>query len=301
MKSVINTLRDLWRDPMGKIGIVGLFLLIVVALFAPYIAPYPYDQIGMKFQAPSAEHLFGTDKFGRDILSRVIYGARVSLEVGIIAVGIGAVCGYLLGLLAGYFERWVDRVIMCVMDILFAFPSILLAIFISAVLGKGIGPTMVAIGIVNIPVFCRTVRAAVISAKGLEYVQNARSVGVKTWPLLVRHISPNVVAPFTVQATLALSGAILTEATLSFLGMGIQPPDPSWGSMLSEARADMIRAPWSALSPLLCIVLPPAVHRHHHPGLQHPGRRPPGCAGPQAESVRRAAHGTSIGNAEPLH
>lgn len=255
MKSVINTLRDLWKDPMGKIGIVGLFLLIAVALFAPLIAPYPYDQIGMKFQAPSAEHLFGTDKFGRDILSRVIYGARVSLEVGIIAVGIGAICGYLLGLLAGYFERWVDRVIMCVMDILFAFPSILLAIFISAVLGKGIGPTMVAIGIVNIPVFCRTVRAAVISAKGLEYVQNAKSVGVKTWPLLVRHISPNVVAPFTVQATLALSGAILTEATLSFLGMGIQPPDPSWGSMLSEARADMLRAPWSALSPLLCIVI----------------------------------------------
>ncbi|MCC2256846.1 ABC transporter permease [Intestinimonas aquisgranensis] len=255
MKSVINTLRDLWKDPMGKIGIVGLFLLIAVALFAPLIAPYPYDQIGMKFQAPSAEHLLGTDKFGRDILSRVIYGARVSLEVGIIAVGIGAICGYLLGLLAGYFERWVDRVIMCVMDILFAFPSILLAIFISAVLGKGIGPTMVAIGIVNIPVFCRTVRAAVISAKGLEYVQNAKSVGVKTWPLLVRHISPNVVAPFTVQATLALSGAILTEATLSFLGMGIQPPAPSWGSMLSEARADMIRAPWSALSPLLCIVI----------------------------------------------
>ena len=255
MKSVINTLRELWRDPMGKIGIIGVVLLIVVAIFAPQLAPYPYDEIGMRFQPPSAEHLFGTDKFGRDVLSRVIYGARVSLEVGIIAVGIGAVCGYLLGLVAGYFERWVDRIIMCFMDILFAFPSILLAIFISAVLGKGIGPTMVAIGIVNIPVFCRTVRAAVISAKGLEYVQNARSVGVKTWPLLVRHISPNVVAPFTVQATLALSGAILTEATLSFLGMGIQPPDPSWGSMLSEARADMIRAPWSALSPLLCIVV----------------------------------------------
>ena len=255
MKSVINTLRELWRDPMGKIGIIGVVLLIVVAIFAPQLAPYPYDEIGMRFQPPSAEHLFGTDKFGRDVLSRVIYGARVSLEVGIIAVGIGAVCGYLLGLVAGYFERWVDRIIMCFMDILFAFPSILLAIFISAVLGKGIGPTMVAIGIVNIPVFCRTVRAAVISAKGLEYVQNAKSVGVKTWPLLVRHISPNVVAPFTVQATLALSGAILTEATLSFLGMGIQPPDPSWGSMLSEARADMIRAPWSALSPLLCIVV----------------------------------------------
>lgn len=240
---------------MGKIGIIGVLLLIIVALFAPLIAPYPFDEIGMRFQSPSAEHLFGTDKFGRDVLSRVIYGARVSLEVGIIAVGIGAFFGYLLGLLAGYFERWVDRVIMCFMDILFAFPSILLAIFISAVLGKGIGPTMVAIGIVNIPVFCRTVRAAVISAKGLEYVQNAKSVGVKTWPLLVRHISPNVVAPFTVQATLALSGAILTEATLSFLGMGIQPPDPSWGSMLSEGRADMVRDPWVALFPLLFIVI----------------------------------------------
>lgn len=255
MKSLIKTLRELWKDPMGRIGIIGIVLLILMALFASRIAPYPFDEIGRRFQAPSGEHIFGTDKFGRDIYSRVLYGARVSLEVGIIAVGIGAVFGYLLGLIAGYFEGMVDRVIMCCMDILFAFPSILLAIFISAVLGKGIGPTMIAIGIVNIPVFCRTVRAAVISAKGLEYVQNARSVGVKTWPILVRHISPNVVAPFTVQATLALSGAILTEATLSFLGMGIQPPDPSWGSMLSEARADMVRAPWGVLFPLLFIVV----------------------------------------------
>ncbi len=255
MRSLVSTLRDLWKDPMGRIGIIGIFLLIFMAVFAGQLAPYPYDGIGMKFQPPSAEHLFGTDKFGRDVFSRVLYGAGVSLEVGIIAVGIGAGFGYLLGLAAGYFEGWTDRVIMCLMDILFAFPSILLAIFISAVLGKGIGPTMVAIGIVNIPVFCRTVRAAVISAKGLEYVKNAQSVGVRTWPILVRHISPNVVAPFTVQATLALSGAILTEATLSFLGMGIQPPDPSWGSMLAEARANMARSPWTALFPLLFIVV----------------------------------------------
>lgn len=255
MKSFAETIRSLWKDPMGKIGIIGIFLLIVTALFAGQLAPYPFDEIGMRFQPPSGEHLFGTDKFGRDVFSRVLYGAGVSLEVGIIAVGIGAGFGYLLGLIAGYFEGWADRVIMCLMDILFAFPSILLAIFISAVLGKGIGPTMVAIGIVNIPVFCRTVRAAVISAKGLEYVKNARSVGVRTWPILIRHISPNVVAPFTVQATLALSGAILTEATLSFLGMGIQPPDPSWGSMLAEARANMVRSPWTALFPLLFIVV----------------------------------------------
>ena len=255
MRSFVETIRSLWKDPMGKIGIIGILLLIFMALFAGQLAPYPYDAIGMKFQAPSGEHLFGTDKFGRDVFGRVLYGAGVSLEVGIIAVGIGAGFGYLLGLAAGYFEGWTDRVIMCLMDILFAFPSILLAIFISAVLGKGIGPTMVAIGIVNIPVFCRTVRAAVISAKGLEYVKNAQSVGVKTWPILIRHISPNVVAPFTVQATLALSGAILTEATLSFLGMGIQPPDPSWGSMLAEARANMVRSPWTALFPLLFIVV----------------------------------------------
>ena len=255
MKSFVNTLRELWKDPMGKIGIIGVVLLIAMALLAPMLAPFTPEQIGMKFQAPSTEHLFGTDKFGRDVFSRVLYGAQVSLEVGIIAVGIGALAGYLLGLVAGYFEGWVERVIMCVMDILFAFPSILLAIFISAVLGKGITNTMIAIGIVNIPVFCRTVRAAVISAKGLEYVENAKSVGVKTGPILVRHISPNVVAPFTVQATLALSGAILTEATLSFLGMGIQPPNPSWGSMLSEARSYMVQYPWTALFPLLFIVL----------------------------------------------
>lgn len=256
MRQFLQTVRDLWRDPMGRIGMIGIFLLIVVAIIAPTIAPYgPEQMVAMPQLAPCAEYWFGTDNYGRDIFSRIIYGARVSLEVGIIAVGIGATAGYLLGLIAGYFEGIVDRVIMCVMDILFAFPSILLAIFISAVLGRGLGPTMVAIGIVNIPVFARTVRAAVISAKGLEYVSNARSVGVRTGAILVRHISPNVVAPFTVQATLALSSAILTEASMSFLGLGIQPPDPSWGSMLSESRTFMEHSPWMALFPILFIVI----------------------------------------------
>lgn len=256
MRQFLQTVRDLWRDPMGRIGMIGIFLLIVVAIIAPVIAPYgPEQMVAMPQLAPCAEYWFGTDNYGRDIFSRIIYGARVSLEVGIIAVGIGATAGYLLGLIAGYFEGIVDRVIMCVMDILFAFPSILLAIFISAVLGRGLGPTMVAIGIVNIPVFARTVRAAVISAKGLEYVSNARSVGVRTGAILVRHISPNVVAPFTVQATLALSSAILTEASMSFLGLGIQPPDPSWGSMLSESRTFMEHSPWMALFPILFIVI----------------------------------------------
>ncbi len=255
MKTFKNTLHELWRDPMGKIGIIGVLLLIFLALSADILAPYPYDQIGTRYEAPSAEHIFGTDKFGRDIFSRILYGARVSLMVGTIAVGIGATLGYILGMLAGYFEGIVDRVITSIMNILFAFPSILLAIFISSVLGRGIVPAMIAIGIVNTPVFGRTVRAAVISAKGLEYVQNAKSVGVKTGRILISHISPNVIAPFTVQATLALSGAILTEATLSFLGLGIQDPDPSWGSMLSDARADMLRDPYLAIFPLLFIII----------------------------------------------
>ena len=256
MRQFLQTVRDLWRDPMGRIGMIGIFLLIVVAIIAPTIAPYgPEQMVAMPQLAPCSEYWFGTDNYGRDIFSRIIYGARVSLEVGIIAVGIGATAGYVLGLIAGYFEGIVDRVIMCVMDILFAFPSILLAIFISVVLGRGLGPTMVAIGIVNIPVFARTVRAAVISAKGLEYVSNARSVGVRTGAILVRHIPPTVVAPFTVQATLALSSAILTEASMSFLGLGIQPPDPSWGSMLSESRTFMEHSPWMALFPILFIVI----------------------------------------------
>ena len=256
MRSLKQTLKELWKDPMGRLGMIGIGLLIITAIFAPYVAPYdPTKMLTMPKSAPSAQYIFGTDNYGRDIFSRILYGAQVSLEVGLIAVGIGATAGYIVGLIAGYFEGMVDRVIMCIMDILFAFPSILLAILISTVLGRGLVATMVAIGIVNIPVFARTVRASVISAKGLEYVKNAQSVGVKTLPILIRHISPNVVAPFTVQSTLALSSAILTEASMSFLGLGIQPPDPSWGSMLSEARAFMEFAPWMAIFPALFIIV----------------------------------------------
>jgi len=251
-----QTIKDLWRDPMARVCIVGIFLIIVTAVMAPVIAPYePDHMIAAPKSAPAPDYIFGTDNYGRDVFSRVIYGARVSLWVGLIAVGIGAGAGYVVGMIAGYFEGWADTIIMRIMDILFAFPSILLAILISTVLGRGLGATMVAIGIVNIPVFARTVRASVIAAKGLEYVKNAQSVGVKTFNVLVRHISPNVIAPFTVQSTLALSGAILTEAAMSFLGLGIQPPDPSWGSMLSEARAYMEQAPWMVIFPTIFIVI----------------------------------------------
>jgi len=252
-----STLVLVWRDPLGRSGLIGIGLIVVMAVFAPLIAPYTVAQMHAKskLMPPSLTFFFGTDNFGRDVFSRIVYGARVSLVVGLVSVSIAAGFGYLFGLVAGFFEGKVESLIMMVMDILFAFPSILLALFIVAALGPSIVNTMIAIGIVNIPVFTRTVRASVKSVKSMDYIKNARSIGLRPMKVLFKHVTPNVMAPFTVQATLALSGAILTEASLSFLGLGIQPPDPSWGSMLSDARKYMERAPWLILFPAAFIIL----------------------------------------------
>lgn len=252
-----GTLRLLLRDPLGRAGFLGILFILALAVFAPIIARFDIAAIHAKerLHAPSATYWFGTDNFGRDIFSRIIYGARVSLVVGLISVSITAGMGFILGILSGYFEGKVESIIMMVMDILFAFPSVLLALLIVAVLGTSIVNTMIAIGIVNIPVFTRTVRASVKSIKSLDYIANAKSIGLKDSAILLRHIAPNSLASFTVQATLALSGAILTEATMSFLGLGIQPPAPSWGSMLSEARTYMERAPWMVIFPAAFIIL----------------------------------------------
>lgn len=250
-------LYQLWHDPMGRAGMIGIGLIIILAVFAPWIARYDVAKMHAKAKltGPSAAFWFGTDNFGRDVFSRIVFGARVSLVVGIVSVGIAAGLGYLFGMIAGYFEGKVETVIMMLMDIIFAFPSILLALFIVAALGTSIINTMIAIGIVNIPVFARTVRASVKSVKSMDYIANARSTGLKRMTILFKHITPNVMAPFTVQATLALSSAILTEASMSFLGLGIQPPNPSWGSMLSEARKYMEKAPWLVIFPAVFIVL----------------------------------------------
>ena len=252
-----------WQEPLGRAGMLGITLIVLMAVFAPVLAPYDVAKMntGAKLAAPGvqsgsdAPFLFGTDNFGRDVWSRIVYGARVSLVVGIISVGIAAGMGYILGMLAGFFEGKIESVIMMIMDIIFAFPSILLALFIVSALGPSIINTMIAIGIVNIPVFTRTVRASVKSVKSMDYIKNARSIGLKPVSVLFRHVTPNVMAPFTVQATPALSGAILTESSMSFLGMGIKPPDPSWGSMLSDARKYMEIAPWLVIFPALFIVL----------------------------------------------
>ena len=195
-----SILRQLWNDPMGRAGMIGVALIILLAVFAPWIAPYDVAKMNAKAKltAPNASFWFGTDNFGRDVFSRIVYGARVSLIVGIVAVGIAAGFGYLLGMIAGFFEGRVETVIMMVMDVIFAFPSILLALFIVAALGTSIVNTMIAIGIVNIPVFCRTVRASVKTVKSTDYIANARSIGLKKMSILFRHVTPNVMAPFTV-------------------------------------------------------------------------------------------------------
>lgn len=256
IKGIGNIIKQLFKDPIGRLGLIGVAIIIVLSILAPKIAPYDITEMFAKNKlvAPNGEFIFGTDNFGRDVFSRIIYGARVSLQVGIISVGISATCGYILGMAAGYFEGIIDNIIMRFMDVLFAFPSILLALFIVSVLGPSLANTMIAIGIVNTPIFTRTVRASVISVKSMEYVVSAKSIGLKPINIILKHITPNILAPFTVQATLALSGAILTEASLSFLGLGIQPPDPSWGSMLSESRKYMERAPWLAIAPAIFII-----------------------------------------------
>lgn len=252
-----STFKLVWQDPLGRSGVLGVLLIVIMAIFAPLIAPYDVAEMHSKFKlsAPSAQFIFGTDNFGRDVFSRIVYGARVSLVVGIVSVGIAAGFGYVFGLIAGFFEGKAESIIMMVMDIIFAFPSILLALFIVSALGPSIVNTMIAIGIVNIPVFTRTVRASVKSVKSMDYIKNARSIGLRPREVLFRHVTPNVMAPFTVQATLALSGAILTEASMSFLGLGIQPPNPSWGSMLSDARKYMEMAPWLVIFPAVFIII----------------------------------------------
>lgn len=250
-------LRRALRHRLVVSGSVIILLLAVVAVFGRQLAPY--DPVAMDFGAqfapPSWQHPFGTDEFGRDVFSRVLYGAAVSFQVAFIAVAISGSVGVFLGAVAGFFGRWIDEVIMRFMDILFAFPAVLLAITVMAILGRGVGNAMIAIAIVYIPIFARVTRGAVISVRGLEYVNAARALGQGNGSIIVKHILPNALAPIIVQTSLSLAFAILAEAALSFFGLGTQPPDPSWGRMLSEGRAFLQQAPWMGIFPGLAIML----------------------------------------------
>ena len=250
-------MRRFLRHRLVLLGSGIILLLGLLALFGRQLAPY--DPTGMdfavRFAAPSWAHPFGTDEFGRDIFSRVLYGAAVSFRVAFIAVAISASVGVLLGALAGFYGRWLDEVIMRFMDILFAFPAVLLAITVMAILGRGVGNAMIAIAIVYIPIFARVARGAVISVRQREFVTAARALGQGNGTIIFKHILPNALGPIIVQTSLSLAFAILAEAALSFFGLGTQPPEPSWGRMLAEGRGFLRQAWWMGVFPGLAIML----------------------------------------------
>lgn len=252
-----DALKQFIRHPTGMFGAVIVALLIFTAIFGPSLAtndPRAMDFAAL-FAPPSLDHLMGTDNFGRDVFTRIMYGARVSLQVGIISVTLATIVGTLLGLIAGYSNRLIDEVIMRSMDIIFAFPAILLAIAILAALGKGIENAMIAIGIVYIPIFARIARGEVLTVREEEFVGVAYALGASRVRIMFSHILPNILSPIIVEISLSLSFAILAEAALSFFGLGTQPPDPSWGNMLAEGRAYIQQSVWLGIFPGLAIML----------------------------------------------
>jgi len=232
------------------IGVVTVACIVAVALAAPVLAPHgPVAQLAKPLLRPGGAFMAGTDELGRDELSRLVYGARVSLYVGVLAVAVALGLGGTSGLLAGFYGGWLDNVTMRAMDVLFALPALVLAIAITAVLGPKLTNVMLAIGIVYAPTFARIARGPTLAVVRLPYIEAARALGASTPTIVLRHVVPNVSAPLLVQTTVSLSTAILTEAALSFLGLGTQPPTPSWGLMLSDARQYMLIDPWIAVLP----------------------------------------------------
>jgi len=245
-----------WRNPIGIVGAVIVLATILVAIFAPLIAPYaPDSQEAKRLLPPSWDNLMGTDELGRDTFSRIVYGSQVSLQVGIIAVVIALAVGGTLGIVAGFFGGRLDAILMRLVDVMFAFPGLVLAIVISGLLGASRRNAMIAIGVIYAPAFARVVRGAVLSVMNEAYLEAGRVVGVGNWQLIRLHVLPNIMAPLIVMTTVYLSSAILSEAALSFLGLGAQPPQPSWGGMLNAARTFMEISPWMAIFPGLAIML----------------------------------------------
>lgn len=247
----------LLRNKGALAGLIIITLLILAAIFAPLITTYDPIVIDPpnRTQPPSRDHWLGTDGFGRDIYTRIVYGARVSLPVGLIAVSIAATAGAILGLIAGYYGRLADAFIMRIIDIMLAFPNIMLALVIVAILGPSIRNVMIAVGIGEIPRYTRLIRGQVLSARELLYVEAAKVIGVPTSKIMFRHILPNVVSPVVVLATLSVGSAILAAAGLSFLGLGAQPPRPEWGSMLADGRQFLRSHWWVATMPGIAIAI----------------------------------------------
>ena len=251
--------RRLKRNKMAMLGLIILIILALLAIFAEQVAGYETKVIAQdvsnRLQGPSAEHWFGTDEFGRDIFARIIHGSRVPLVVGFISVAVSLIIGGVLGAFAGYYGGVIDLVIMRVMDILLAIPSILLAITIVAALGTDLVYVMIAIGISGVPGYARIVRASVMGIKDQEFVEAARAIGASNTSIIFREVIPNCLAPIIVQATLSVASAILSTASLSFIGLGVQPPAPEWGAMLSSGRSYLRDAMHLTLFPGLAIIV----------------------------------------------
>ena len=253
---------EFWRkfkkQPVAMVSLAFVLLLVFVALFAPWLAPFDaenyfdYDRLN---EGPSALHWLGVDPLGRDIFSRILMGARISLTAGFLSVAIGCVIGTTLGLLAGYYEGWWDRIVSRISDVLFAFPGILLALGVVAILGSSMTNVIVAVAVFSVPAFARLVRGNTLVLKHMTYIESAHSIGASDFTILSRHILPGTISSIVVYFTMRVGTSIITAASLSFLGMGAQPPTPEWGAMLNEARADMLNAPHVALFPSLAIFL----------------------------------------------
>lgn len=244
------------RRKTAMVGLGFIVFLVVVAVLAPWIAPYaPDDYTDEILVGPSWAHPFGVDHLGRDQLSRVIYGARISLWVGLLAVGLSLTVGTTIGLVSGYFGRWIDNLTMRAMDTMMALPYVLLAILIAAVLGPSLQNGIIAIGVVRVPRFARLARGSTLSVKQLQFIEAARSIGASDFRIIFKDVLPNIMGPIVVYATLSLGEAILAAAVLSFLGLGAQPPTPEWGAMLHEAQRYLINAPYMSIFPGMAIFL----------------------------------------------
>lgn len=250
-------LRRIRRDPATLLGLAGVLVFILVALVGPVVTTATYLAMDLPHRTapPSLAHLFGTDQFGRDLVARVVHGARISLLVGVFSTAIGTVVGVAIGAVSGFVGGWLDEIVMRLLDIVLAFPQIVLAIALAAVLGPSLLNVILIVGLLQIPQFARVVRGSVLSIKGADYVVAARIIGLTEVRILVQHVIPNTLGPVLVLASLAVPGAITSEAALSFLGLGVQPPEPSWGNLLADGRQYVLQAPWLATFPGLVITL----------------------------------------------
>jgi ABC-type dipeptide/oligopeptide/nickel transport system permease subunit len=249
--------KRLWRDTRARIGLIVVALLLLVAILAPVLARHDPVRVDLlrQFMPPSTEHWMGTDVQGRDVWARLVYGARISLAVGLISQSIALALGLTLGLIAGYYGRWIDDLVMRLADITLAFPTLLLLIAMVAALQPSLLVVFVTVGIVGWAGMARLVRGQVLVVRQLEYVHAARALGMRDRRIITRHVLPNVIAPVVIATTLGMAGAIMAEAALSFLGLGVQPPTPSWGAMIADGRdlSQLRSSPWTSLFPGLAI------------------------------------------------